>query len=608
MSMNPAAVGVVVAQTLISTAIQHPFRKLGKEKRELSFVEGVALIRRFLKYASHHDVHALQKLTAQTAPKPFWVKCEHEEVSKGMVEKAIGVLIAQLGEEGIEKCGGSKWWQWRKKNLKWERMEVRKRREDNETVIFYVHGGAYYFGSTDIHRYQIIRHLWSLPGSIAIAPRYRLAPQFPFPCGLLDILACYMQVERDFPGKKIVVMGDSAGGGLVLALLFIIRDQKLRMPNGGTLLSPWCDLTHSFPSIIGDNTGDYIPPAGFLHKPSIVWPPPVHSQMKSASQGEPVKSECAGLELANVNAGQNLTTHVRPDKAQNKSDVNEIRILIQGKEIVIHDQIQLYANNSLLNYYLVSPVVAKDFSGLCPLLVIGGAREVLRDEIMYIAHRAAHDGVKTQLMVFDEGCHVATTLSWTTIAKYQFRAAANFGVWCTGGQAKQVIKDDDRIRVRGRIAEFEDGAPTNFSRLRINTHGHARQMEPEEELACLKVENIGTIKAGPVTRWRRRKEKLDLRYKIQKDKVQRLRAKEIALSHESNERPPPSAAYGREWTQDEVIDTGHESRTSTAMALWSKVGLMSSFRKHSNHDSDDDKRNAHEREYDNMPEEEGERQ
>lgn len=49
--------------------------------------------------------------------------------------------------------------------------------------------------------------------------------------------------------EHIVIGGDSAGGGLSLALLQVIRDTGLPLPAGGLLISPWCDLTHSFPSI-----------------------------------------------------------------------------------------------------------------------------------------------------------------------------------------------------------------------------------------------------------------------------------------------------------------------------------------------------------------------
>lgn len=109
-----------------------------------------------------------------------------------------------------------------------------------------------------------------------IAVNYRLAPQYPFPCALQDILAacmffCFRSTEHNVlkgipadlylikpppntphqPVKPahIVVAGDSAGGGLTLALLQVLRDTGLPLPAGGILISPWCDLTHSFPSV-----------------------------------------------------------------------------------------------------------------------------------------------------------------------------------------------------------------------------------------------------------------------------------------------------------------------------------------------------------------------
>jgi acetyl esterase/lipase len=56
--------------------------------------------------------------------------------------------------------------------------------------------------------------------------------------------------------------GDSAGGGIILALLQILRDTNLPLPAGGILVSPWCDLTHSFPSIHTNTTTDVIPEYG----------------------------------------------------------------------------------------------------------------------------------------------------------------------------------------------------------------------------------------------------------------------------------------------------------------------------------------------------------
>lgn len=56
-------------------------------------------------------------------------------------------------------------------------------------------------------------------------------------------------LHRPVKPAHIVVAGDSAGGGLCIALLQVLRDTGLPMPAGGVLISPWCDLTHSFPSV-----------------------------------------------------------------------------------------------------------------------------------------------------------------------------------------------------------------------------------------------------------------------------------------------------------------------------------------------------------------------
>ena len=57
-------------------------------------------------------------------------------------------------------------------------------------------------------------------------------------------------------------MGDSAGAGMIVSLLVIIREMGLPMPAGAALISPWVDLTHSMPSIGGNDDGDFIPSSG----------------------------------------------------------------------------------------------------------------------------------------------------------------------------------------------------------------------------------------------------------------------------------------------------------------------------------------------------------
>lgn len=210
-------------------------------------------------------------------------------VPADQLEHAARLLEAQLGPDGIRKIGGRKWWQWRKPDpgtLQAEWIEMRsdyndrkKNKDAGRRVMLYVHGGAYFFGSVDMHRYQMQRHARKLKARI-FAPDYRLSPQFPFPCGLQDCLAAYLYLLTVQEPDTIVLAGDSAGGGMVLSMLVTLRDQGLPLPAGAVLMSPWVDLTHSFPSVAGEAPFDYIPQSGFHHKPSPAWPPPDDEEFK----------------------------------------------------------------------------------------------------------------------------------------------------------------------------------------------------------------------------------------------------------------------------------------------------------------------------------------
>jgi acetyl esterase/lipase len=85
-------------------------------------------------------------------------------------------------------------------------------------------------------------------------------------------LAVYLQLlEEEHDPNTIILAGDSAGGGMVLSMLVTLRDQGIPLPAAAILISPWVDLTHSFPSLGGDGKMDYIPAHGFVHKPSMSW-------------------------------------------------------------------------------------------------------------------------------------------------------------------------------------------------------------------------------------------------------------------------------------------------------------------------------------------------
>ena len=180
------------------------------------------------------------------------------------------------------------------------RKDYTARKHNNEECtrcILYVHGGAYFFGSVDEHRYQMQRHARKLKARV-LAPRYRLAPQFPFPCGLLDCLAAYLYLLTVQDPSTILLAGDSAGGGIIVSMLVILRDQGLPLPAGAILISPWVDLTHSFPSVTRSDNFDYVPSHGFLQRPSMSWPPPDSDDL-----------EALGQVIVKVTDGEDLTAH-----------------------------------------------------------------------------------------------------------------------------------------------------------------------------------------------------------------------------------------------------------------------------------------------------------
>lgn len=123
-------------------------------------------------------------------------------------------------------------------------------------VILYLHGGGYFFYSP--REYRPITYALA-KGVVArvFALEYRLAPEHPFPAALDDAVACYRRMMMDgIPAKNVVVAGDSAGGGLALALLVSLRDHGDPLPAGAVLFSPWTDLAATGATLISNNGAD----------------------------------------------------------------------------------------------------------------------------------------------------------------------------------------------------------------------------------------------------------------------------------------------------------------------------------------------------------------
>lgn len=110
-------------------------------------------------------------------------------------------------------------------------------------AILHLHGGGYVMGSCASHR-SLVGNIANACGVRAVVPEYRLAPEHPFPAGLEDAVAAYRALlDEGVAAEQIVVSGDSAGGGLALALLLTLREAGIPMPRAAVLLSPFTDLT-----------------------------------------------------------------------------------------------------------------------------------------------------------------------------------------------------------------------------------------------------------------------------------------------------------------------------------------------------------------------------
>jgi len=109
-------------------------------------------------------------------------------------------------------------------------------------VILWFHGGFYMIGSPQSHRLHVAKFVKG-SGLNALVFDYRLAPEHPFPAALDDALSAYgFLIASGFQPRDIVFAGDSAGGGLCLATLLVLRDKGMALPAAAAVLSPWTDL------------------------------------------------------------------------------------------------------------------------------------------------------------------------------------------------------------------------------------------------------------------------------------------------------------------------------------------------------------------------------
>src|SRR5579875_1186503 len=118
---------------------------------------------------------------------------------------------------------------------------VKARTRPKEPVVLYLHGGGYSLGSPRSHRH-LAAAIGRAGGASVLSADYRLAPEHRFPAALEDSVAAASWLLDRVDGA-VVLAGDSAGGGLVVAVMMALRDRGGPLPAAGVCISPWVDLT-----------------------------------------------------------------------------------------------------------------------------------------------------------------------------------------------------------------------------------------------------------------------------------------------------------------------------------------------------------------------------
>ena len=117
---------------------------------------------------------------------------------------------------------------------------------DAGRVLLFLHGGGFELGSLRSDG-ELAARLGRASGMRVLLPEYRLAPEHPFPAAVDDVLAAWrwLRADQDLSARSTAVAGDSAGGGLAVALLVATRDAGEALPAAAALMSPTVDLTSS---------------------------------------------------------------------------------------------------------------------------------------------------------------------------------------------------------------------------------------------------------------------------------------------------------------------------------------------------------------------------
>ena len=169
-------------------------------------------------------------------------------------------------------------------------------------VVLYIHGGGYVHGGVEAYRGLTGRIATSLKARV-LTPAYRQAPDFPFPTPIEDVFSAYRSLlDSGINAKNLVLVGDSAGGAMVVTMMRKARDAGIPLPAAAVAISPWPDLTHSGFSATTREGSDPICSVDFLNllaREFLAGERPTHPD------ASPVYANVQGLAPTLIQIGEN---------------------------------------------------------------------------------------------------------------------------------------------------------------------------------------------------------------------------------------------------------------------------------------------------------------
>jgi len=204
---------------------------------------------------------------------------------------------------------------------------------NDDTTILWLHGGGYMIGSLTTHRSMIAR-ISAVSGARALAVDYRLAPEHPFPAAVEDATAAYLWLlSEGVDPERLIVGGDSAGGGLTVATLVSLRDADDPLPAAAVCVSPWVDLEGVGASMTTKADADPIVEKDGLLKMAEAY----HAETKPRHPlVSPIHADLSGLPPMLVQVGTSETLLDDSTRLTSKAKADGVDVTLEEWDEMIH--------------------------------------------------------------------------------------------------------------------------------------------------------------------------------------------------------------------------------------------------------------------------------